>query len=182
MPQKPPELYTTVDLHFSVDKLQLKYCHYLMISEEMLPHYSDCCLELCFILSHCLFSSWLDPISSLSLDTDIQPRVSCCTAEVHPASPCSPHMGKFVWISGGEEEVFCMLLIITGCFGMVDYIRRLLSWAGSHCCCRHETVFESRYCEKAVILPRSFLLVSVVNSANVWEGIANCISQGNATT
>lgn len=36
--QKSPELYNTVNLHFSVDKLQFKYCCYLMVSKEMLSH------------------------------------------------------------------------------------------------------------------------------------------------
>lgn len=54
--QKPPEPHAPVDLHFSADKLQSKYCRYLMFSKEMLSRCGHCCSEGCFALPRCLFS------------------------------------------------------------------------------------------------------------------------------
>lgn len=74
-------------LLISVDRLQFKKCHHLMVSKEMLSHCSHLFRGMFRgMLYFMSLFSWLDPISSLSLDSKIQMRMSSCVAEIHSAS------------------------------------------------------------------------------------------------
>lgn len=129
-------------------------------------------------------SSWLDPESSVSLDTNIRMRMSRCVVEIHSASllPTAFCYGRLVPTQGGEKEELHMLLIRTGSIGTTECIRRYIlscrecslffsweyilqlpSWRGPHCHC-----IEPRAWEEAAFYPWRYV--------NVMEGIANYIS------